>query len=782
MINFISITFLIIATSFSSLHALSNTSTCFIKHCSLSDEVLCWSSDEKHFNQYIKTCELLHFEHQEYELRNNLVISDFENFTIVGNGAVINCEKSKPSVIFAHISMLTVRNITFVGCGGKFTVLNISDISSLVLYNVTEAHVSNVILSNSYGYAVYTVDLQKATFIHVVCHNYSGSGIMMVYFNVLTSIFTKYDVIRSSKIVMDHCTFYSAYPPITSDKHDRCAMFVIVLRQKTRSVHINISNTHFVSNNRPSILISYFKYARSMINILNCAFINNNNKSSNALVTLKSNNAIPHDMSVSSHKLLMQNCRFVSPKTSYTIRYISMMGVNEKITLTFTPLKSGRSSKGSWNIQISNKNRLNSSPSLTVGEVHNLAIENVSKLRINGRKESLLEYTFDDENDGTVAGNNNSICYCAGNNTNCSDHINTSESIYAGQSISIPLITLLNFNTSAYVASPELMTDNLACEIGSSRRLSFIYQHCTNLSYTIKSKFTGSKWCLLYLKSVSEDNTIYTYNVTLKDCPLGLLPDNKSGVCVCDPHLGAKGIRCDVSDGTFSTPGYTWISADKHMTKIMYTTECYLDYCLAHSTIGIHLNESQLRCANNRIGIMCGECAEGYSSVLGGTSCKKCSNIWLFLIAVCASAGILLVVLLFMLNLTVVNGDIYGILFCVNTLNVYTSRIFPSQHSFMYLPIMLANLDIGVEVCFYDGMTSYHTMWLQLIFPFYVILIVIGLSFASRYVTFIEKLTRKRVIAVIATLYIFALNKMMLVTGKGLFAYSTIHFLRSNVH
>ena len=91
----------------------------------------------------------------------------------------------------------------------------------------------------------------------------------------------------------------------------------------------------------------------------------------------------------------------------------------------------------------------------------------------------------------------------------------------------------------------------------------------------------------------------------------------------------------------------------------------------------------------------------------------------------------------------------------------------------------MSNLDLGIELCFYNGMTNYATTWLQFIFPVYVILLVIGLSFASRYSEVVERLTRKRVIPVIATLYLLAYNKMMFMIAKGLLTYRTVHYLDS---
>ena len=91
----------------------------------------------------------------------------------------------------------------------------------------------------------------------------------------------------------------------------------------------------------------------------------------------------------------------------------------------------------------------------------------------------------------------------------------------------------------------------------------------------------------------------------------------------------------------------------------------------------------------------------------------------------------------------------------------------------------MSNFDLGIEVCFYDGMTNYATTWLQFVFPVYVISLVVGLSFASKYSRMIERLTRKRVIPVIATLYLLAYNKIIFIAAKGLCAYRTIHYMNS---
>ena len=96
-----------------------------------------------------------------------------------------------------------------------------------------------------------------------------------------------------------------------------------------------------------------------------------------------------------------------------------------------------------------------------------------------------------------------------------------------------------------------------------------------------------------------------------------------------------------------------------------------------------------------------------------------------------------------------------------------------------YALISLCNLDLGIELCFYDGMTDYDALWLQFVFPVYILTLVSALAIASRYSAKIERLTRKKVIPVIATLILLSYNKIMIVTFKGLFSYTTFHFLNS---
>ena len=84
----------------------------------------------------------------------------------------------------------------------------------------------------------------------------------------------------------------------------------------------------------------------------------------------------------------------------------------------------------------------------------------------------------------------------------------------------------------------------------------------------------------------------------------------------------------------------------------------------------------------------------------------------------------------------------------------------------------LANLDLGIQTCFYNGMDDYVKMWLQLAFPFYLIFIATSLIVTSRYSTTIQRLTARRALLVLATLFLLSYTKILLTVSSVLFSYS----------
>ena len=133
---------------------------------------------------------------------------------------------------------------------------------------------------------------------------------------------------------------------------------------------------------------------------------------------------------------------------------------------------------------------------------------------------------------------------------------------------------------------------------------------------------------------------------------------------------------------------------------------CPLDYCISESKY-INLSNSDEQCGVNRSGLLCGKCKEGLSLVLGSSQCKECSNNYLALLIPFALAGVLLVILLFLLHLTVAAGTLHGLIFYANIVAA-NHHIFLPQSSNHPTTIFIAwlNLDLGIQTCFYNGITD----------------------------------------------------------------------------
>ena len=142
----------------------------------------------------------------------------------------------------------------------------------------------------------------------------------------------------------------------------------------------------------------------------------------------------------------------------------------------------------------------------------------------------------------------------------------------------------------------------------------------------------------------------------------------------------------------------------------------------------------------------------------------------------------MLVLLLFILNLTVTDGDINGFILYVNIISINSHVFFPhysNSINIFYVYISLVNLDLGIPTCFYNGMDDYAKMWLQLAFPVYLILIATLLIIASHHSITVQRITARRALPVLATLFLLSYTKVLHTVSSVLFHYSTITHLPS---
>ena len=193
---------------------------------------------------------------------------------------------------------------------------------------------------------------------------------------------------------------------------------------------------------------------------------------------------------------------------------------------------------------------------------------------------------------------------------------------------------------------------------------------------------------------------------------------------------------CYIEQAAIIRPANSWISSDISLNgaKYLLSATCPMDYYLPHSS-ALNLSNPDLQCQFNRSGILCSQCQHGLSMVFGSSRCMKCTNVHILITPIVIVAGIVLVVLLYLLNLTVTNGTINGIIFYANIVSINESVFLVNDNVFKPLKVFISfiNLDLGIETCYYNGLDSYAKMWLQLFFPLYLILIATFIIIASRY-------------------------------------------------
>ena len=241
--------------------------------------------------------------------------------------------------------------------------------------------------------------------------------------------------------------------------------------------------------------------------------------------------------------------------------------------------------------------------------------------------------------------------------------------------------------------------------------------------------------------------------------------------CYCLEHLDSV-MEClfdsKHENGYLCLKEPVWVELKDN--EMMYSKECPFDYCTANwrdvvvdTLTDPNTTLTQL-CDENREGKLCGKCIDGYSLMLGSNRCDKCSNNYVALVAVFIVAGILLVIFMIVLNVTVAQGTINGLIFYANIVWAYNEIFFPRydqmQFNFFKMFIAWINLDFGIEVCFFDGLNAYVKTWLQFVFPIYVWTIA-GVIILLGRMPYLDRRLPKNSVQVLATLVLLSYSKLL---------------------
>ena len=221
------------------------------------------------------------------------------------------------------------------------------------------------------------------------------------------------------------------------------------------------------------------------------------------------------------------------------------------------------------------------------------------------------------------------------------------------------------------------------------------------------------------------------------------------------------------------SPSNVWISYVNHTGMIGYLVypNCPYGYCNPLS-IPISLTEyigEDKQCVFNRSGLLCGSCQPNLSLSLGSPRCLSCPNYWpvVFISVTVAAllAGIFLVAVLLVLNMTVEVGTLNGLIFYVNIVAVNRSVLLPfREQNFVTVFVSWLNFELGIDTCYFPGLDAYSKTWIQLsyVVVYLVFLVafamVIASSYSSRFTDFMRK---KNTVATISTLVFLSLVKLL---------------------
>ena len=373
------------------------------------------------------------------------------------------------------------------------------------------------------------------------------------------------------------------------------------------------------------------------------------------------------------------------------------------------------------------------------------------------------------------------ICFCESATQLCNQTFQPSVETFPGKEFSLWIVPV-DANYSPVYSTVFVSSSNAYG--GELKPKDYVIQlfgtNCTKVNFTFYS--SEPTWGLLLLQPVNAPiQSAAPVEVSMRDCPPGF-QFTSSGSCDCIALLSSHDIKCDIDRESISRPVNSWIGviARQNSTQVVgFASLCPTGYCKKEMQ-HVNLSITASLCTGQRVGALCGECPDHLSVIFGSADCTRCSNIWLWTVALYGLAGVALVLFLFILRLTVAAGTVNGLIFYVNVLST-NSLIFLGHRGLRWLLVFvsLVNLDLGFPMCFYDGMDSLAKSCLQYVFPLYIWTIVILIIVLSRYSSRISKLTSKSSVPVLATLIHLSYSKLLRTAIDGL-TYTTVDLEMEN--
>ena len=384
--------------------------------------------------------------------------------------------------------------------------------------------------------------------------------------------------------------------------------------------------------------------------------------------------------------------------------------------------------------------------------------------------------------------------------------------VYRGELFNISIVLVgYDFGVTTGAVSAGFLPSNgySTPTLGKNQRHQLLKsgRHCSNITYSVFSKNVHE---VLYLYT-SEVNELYInygvglflmrliddykstkqrcanldlfkipvfINITLLNgCPPGFILSFHDRLYGCNyfPILQSNNFICIIihNTGYLKWNSTIWVNATfKKCNKndsncILFAQHCPLNNCRKGEKLIDLGSNPDAQCDFNHSGVLCGGCKNNYSLAIGSSRCIRCSNnnFLPFLFIPFGVAGVLLVTFILLLNLTVTQGLVNGLIFYANILWTYKDVLFPPEQrqkmlAFQWFVAWL-NLDFGIETCFIFGLTAFWKTWLQFLFPLYIWLIAVVIIIACRHSSRLTRLIGDRAVPLLATLFLLSYTKLL---------------------
>ena len=222
-----------------------------------------------------------------------------------------------------------------------------------------------------------------------------------------------------------------------------------------------------------------------------------------------------------------------------------------------------------------------------------------------------------------------------------------------------------------------------------------------------------------------------------------------------------------------------WIGVKDSNTTVV-SRACPHGYCRSEKW-SVSLNNPDSQCTFNRTGVLCGGCSLGLSLTLGDGHCDLCSDIYLLLFLPFSLPGLMLVIFIKVLDLTVAQGTVNALILYTNIIGAYKYILLKNAPVVFKVFIAWINLDVGVNTCLFDGMTTYSNTWLQFVFPAYIWTIAVGIILAAKYSKRATHWAGNNGVPVLATLFLLSYSKLLqaIITALSYTTVYTVHGSRA---